>query len=136
MHRVTGSFELPVVPVRVALAPAGVRLLAALALVAGAGTIAAIAGSSAPPDRAAFETPIVLSLGALTLLAVLLPLIDGGFRPLLVGVPVLALSLVAAASTGLGAAWPAALLAWMLVVVGGCTIVYHLLGRGLSGPED
>lgn len=136
MHRVTGSFRLPIVGVRVALAPHGVRVLAALALVAGAGTIAGIAQAPLQASRTSFETPIVLALGALTVLTAVLPLIEGRFRPLLVGVPAIALGLVAAASTGLDAAWPASLLAWIVVIVGGVTAVYHLLGRGLSESEE
>lgn len=135
MHRMTGSFRLPLVRVRVVLAPAGVRLLGALTLLAGAGTIASIAQAPLPPASAALETPIVLALGVLTVLAAVVPLLDGEYRPLMVGIPVLALSLIAAASTGLGAAWPAVPVAWLLVVLGGCTVVYHLLGRGLSDRE-
>lgn len=136
MHRVTGSFELPIVGVRITLAPAGVRVLAVLALVVGAGTIASIAQAPLTASRAALETPIVLAMGILTVLVTVLPLLDGGYRPLLVGLPALALGLVAAASAGLEAAWPATLLAWSAVVVGGATMVYHLLGRGLSEPPE
>ncbi|WP_405216158.1 hypothetical protein [Agrococcus sp. Ld7] len=136
MHRVSGSFRVPVVGVRIALAPAGVRLLAGLGLIAGAGTIASIARAQIEAPRASFETPIVLALGILTVLMTVLPLLDGSYRPLLVGVPALGLGLVAAASTGLGAAWPAPQLAWVAVVVSGATMVYHLLGRGLSEQSE
>ncbi|MCH1884195.1 hypothetical protein [Agrococcus sp. ARC_14] len=132
----SGSFRLPVVGVSVALAPAGVRLLAAMTLLAGAGTIAGIAQGPVLAAREPFVTPIVLALGVLTVLATVLPLLDGGYRPLLVGIPVLALSLVAAVSLALGAAWPTPLLASLLIVLGGCTIVYHLLGRGLSDQGE
>lgn len=136
MHRLTGSFELPVVRVRVRLRPAGVRLLALMTLLAGAGAIVAIAQTSLQVSRASFETPAVLALGALTVLSTVLPLLDGGYRPLVVGIPAFALSLVAAASTGLGVTWPAQLIVWLLVVLGGCTIIYHLLGSGLSDHEE
>lgn len=131
----TGSFVVPLVGVRVVLTPAGVRLLAILTLVGGAGTIASIAQAPLQESRATVETAIVLALGALTVLATVLPLVDGRFRPLLVGVPALGLGLVAAASIGLDAMWPASLLAWVLVVIGLATMVYHLLGRGLPERE-
>lgn len=131
----TGSFVVPLVGVRVVLAPAGVRLLAILTLVAGAGTVAGITQSPLQESRATIETAIVLALGALTVLATVLPLVDGRFRPLLVGAPALGLGLVAAASIGLDAVWPAPPLAWVLVVLGAATMVYHLLGRGLLERE-
>lgn len=135
MHRMRGAFEIPLVRVRVALAPGGVRILAILVLLVGAGAIASIAQSPAQPSRASIETALVLALGGLTVLATVPALIDGGFRPLLVGVPSLALGLVAAASIGLDKAWPASLLAWLLVIGGVTTMVYHLLGHGLREPE-
>ncbi|WP_347754498.1 hypothetical protein [Agrococcus sp. ProA11] len=131
----TGSFDTPLVRVRVALAPAGVRLLAVLTLIVGAATIASIAASPPQASRATMTTVLVLALSALTVLVVVLPLLDGRFRPLLVGAPALGLGLVAAASIGLGAAWPAAPLAWVVVVIGAATMIYHLLGRGLREPE-
>lgn len=124
-----GSFRLPLVDVRIALAPTGVRLLAALTLVAGAATVGAVALSTLPVARAPLETPMVVALSALTVLSTVLPLIDGMPRPLAVGIPSFALALAAAVAAGSGAEWPAPLLSVVLVVLCGCTIVYHLLGR-------
>lgn len=136
MHRVTSSFRLPLVGVRVPLSAGGVRLIAALTVLAGGSAIAAIALVPVPAGRVHFETPIILALGALTVLAAALPLLDGAFRPLLVGIPSVALALVAAAATGLAAEWPAPPLAWLLVIVCGCAAVYHLLGRGAAEREE
>lgn len=136
MHRLTGSFGIPIVGVRVALAPTGVRLLALVTLIAGAGAVVSLSVSPALESRSLIATAVVLALGVLTVLTTVLPLLDGVFRPLLVGGPALGLGLVAAVSIGLDAAWPAPLLAWLLVVVGAVTMVYHLLGRGLLEREE
>jgi len=126
--RVGRAFVLPLLGMRVPLGAAGVRILAALELLAAAGLVAAIVGSEVPAGRAALETAFVLASSLLALVATVPALLDGRLRFALAGIASLALGLVAAATVGLGGSPLAVSLAWLTVVIGLVAGLYHLLG--------
>lgn len=128
----TGAFRLPLLGIRVPLAPAGVRILAAISLLATAGLVASLVAGAPPAGREQLVAPVALALSALALIATVPSLLDGELRFPIAGIASLCLGLTAAAATGLGASPLAAAAGWLVVVVGAATGIYHLLGADAS----
>lgn len=126
---------MPLTGWRVPLHAAGVRVLAALGLLASAGLIAALTASELPPQREQYTPWLMLSLSLLAIVATVPALIDGRLRFPLAGVGSLLLGIVAAVAAGAGASSLATGIAWVVVVVMGGTALYHLLGADREPGE-
>lgn len=124
----TRSFRLPVLGVLVPLSAVGVRVLAAVLLLAASGHIAALIASPLPAGREHLASPIALALSLVGLVATVPPLLDGRLRFPIAGVGSLSLGLLAAVAIGLGAPPLVSGLGWLVVVVAAATGIYHLLG--------
>lgn len=131
----TPSFRLPLLDVRVPLSAVGVRMLAALLLLAAAGHIAALVASPVPASREHLVSPIALALSLVVLVAAVPALLDGRLRFAIAGIGSLGLGLLAAVATGLGAPPLVSALGWLVVVVAAATGVYHLLGGDTGAPD-
>lgn len=130
----TRSFRLPLLGLRVPLGAVGVRMLAAVSLLACAGLVAALVAAELPAGREQLAAPIALGVSVLAVVAAVPSLIDGRLRFAVAGVASLCLGLTAAVAAGIGAPLVGAL-GWLVVVVGAASGIYHLLGAD-EGPRD
>ena len=126
---------MPVTGWRVPLDAAGVRVLAAIGLLASAGLVAALAASALPAGREQLGPPVMHALSLLAVVATVPALIDGRLRFPIAGVASLLLGVAAAFAAGLGASALATGVAWLVVVGMGATAVYHLLGADRERRE-
>lgn len=134
MRRLTRSFRLPLLGIRVPLSAAGVRLLAAVLLLLAAGQIAAIVAAPLPAAREQLASPIAFAISLAALVATVPSLLDGRLRFPVAGVASLCLGLLAAVAVGLGAPPLVAALGWLVVVAAATTGIYHLLGSDPAPP--
>ncbi len=135
MRRLTPSFRLPLLGIRVPLSAAGVRVLGAVLLLTAAGQIAALVAAPLPAAREQLAPPIALALSLVALVATVPSLLDGRLRFPVAGVGSLCLGLLAAGATGIGAPPLVAAAGWLVVVVAGATGIYHLLGSDPTPRE-